>query len=261
MAPFPPFTSVPAPSDAVPHALILCDHAGRAIPDEYDALGLPAHVFERHIAYDIGAAAVSQHLAAALGAPALLAQFSRLLIDANRGPDDPTLVMRISDGEIVPGNARIDDAEIDRRRSMWWQPYQDAITATIDDLVARGLPPVLVSMHSFTPAWKGVARPWHVGVLWDRDDRLAAPLLRALAADGDLVVGDNEPYDGALQGDTMHRHGTCRGLAHALIEIRQDLIANEAGQRAWGERLAWLLRPILAESALHEVAMYGSRAE
>ena len=173
-----PFTAVPAAPGVLPDALVLCDHAGRAIPEPYGDLGLPPSVFERHIAYDIGAAGVTRVLAAELGAPALLANFSRLLIDSNRGPDDPTLVMRLSDGAIVPGNARVDEAEIARRKADWWQPYQGAISSEIDAMIASGKPPVLVSIHSFTPAWKGVPRPWHVGILWDRDDRLAAPLRR-----------------------------------------------------------------------------------
>ncbi len=254
-----PFISLAAPPEANSGALILCDHAGRKIPEGYGDLGLPAAVFARHIAYDIGAAGITRTLAAELGAPALLATFSRLFIDANRGPDDPTLVMRLSDGAIVPGNARVDDAEVARRKAMCWTPYQDAIATEIDAACGQGRSPAIVSIHSFTHAWKGVPRPWHVGVLWDRDDRLARPLLDALAAEGDLVVGDNEPYDGALVGDTMYRHGTGRGLAHALIEVRQDLVADEAGQRAWGLRLARLLRPILAVSDLHEVRFFGSR--
>ena len=256
-----PFISLAEPAGARSGALILCDHAGRDIPAAYGNLGLPASVFERHIAYDIGAAGITRTLAAELSAPALLATFSRLFIDANRGPDDPTLVMRLSDGAIVPANARVDDAEVVRRKSVCWQPYQDAITAQIDDACAQDRPPVIVSIHTFTHAWKGVPRPWHVGVLWDRDDRLARPLLDALAAEGDLIVGDNEPYDGALAGDTMYRHGTSRGLAHALIEVRQDLVADEAGQRAWGLRLARLLRPILAVSDLHEIRFFGSRTD
>jgi predicted N-formylglutamate amidohydrolase len=259
MASLAPFSAIAGPANA--GVLILCDHAGRAIPDDYGGLGLPPSVFERHIAYDIGAAGVTDALAAALGAPALLANFSRLLIDTNRGADDPTLVMRLSDGALVPGNARIGDDEIERRLAMWWRPYQDAIGAQIEAMLAAGPPPVIVSMHSFTPAWKGVPRPWHVGILWDRDARLARPLIDALAAQPDLVVGDNEPYDGALAGDTMYRHGTGRGLAHALVEIRQDLIAEPAAQRDWGQRLAALLRPIVAEPSLHEIVFHGSRAD
>lgn len=260
MPTFAPYTAIPA-SALSPQTLILCDHAGCAIPNSYAALGLPESVFERHIAYDIGGAGITRTLAAALGAPALLANFSRLLIDANRGPNDPTLVMRLSDGAIVPGNAKIDAAEIARRKTTFWQPYQDAIDAALEAILAQGHAPAIVSIHTFTHAWRGVPRPWHVGVLWDRDDRLAKPLIAALEAEGDILVGDNEPYDGALAGDTMHRHGSQRGFAHVLIEVRQDLVAEEAGQIAWGSRLAKLLAPILADPALHEVRHFGSRAD
>lgn len=253
-----PFTATAGRRDA--GVLILADHAGRAIPPEYGALGLPPSVFERHIAYDIGAAGVTRRLAQALGAPALMANFSRLLIDPNRGLDDPTLVMRLSDGAIVPGNARIDAAEISRRIEAWWKPYQDAVAAEIAAMSRQGPLPVLVSIHTFTPHWKGVPRPWQVGILWDKDARLAEPLLAALAAEPDLIVGDNEPYDGALHGDTMFRHGTANGLAHALVEIRQDLVADENGQRDWAERLARILSPILARPDLHEQVFHGSRA-
>ena len=230
--------------------LILCDHASNAVPAEYGQLGLPDVEFGRHIAYDIGAAWAAEALAAALGAPALLTTYSRLLIDPNRGADDPTLVMQLSDGAIVPGNARIDRAGIEDRRRRFWQPYHDAIEAEIEAMAATGVGPVIVSMHSFTPFWKAVPRPWHIGLLWDNDPRLAQPLFRALAAEPDLQpwserVGDNEPYDGALPGDTIDTHATRHGIANVLVEIRQDLIAAEAPARAWGGRLARLLRPIL----------------
>ena len=172
-----------------------------------------------------------------------MSTFSRLLIDANRGEDDPTLIMRLSDGAIVPGNAAVDAAERARRIARFHAPYHAAIDAAIDRAIAAGRPPALVSIHSFTPVWRGHARPWHAGVLWDTDPRLAVPLIEALRADPALVVGDNEPYAGALANDTMYRHATARGLAHALIEIRQDLIGDEAGAAAWAERLA----PILAD--------------
>ena len=230
--------------------LILCDHASNAVPAAYARLGLADAQFERHIAYDIGAAWATEALAAALDAPALLTTYSRLLIDPNRGADDPTLVMRLSDGAIVPGNARIDQVGIEDRRRRFWQPYHDAVEAEIEAMTATGAGVAIVSMHSFTPSWKGVPRPWHIGLLWDNDPRLAQPLFRALAAEPDLQpwserVGDNEPYDGALPGDTIDTHATRHGIANVLIEIRQDLIATESPARAWGERLARLLRPIL----------------
>ncbi len=221
--------------------LLLCDHARNHVPPEYGSLGLAAAQFERHIAYDIGARDLTLGLAKRLRAPALLTCHSRLLIDPNRGLDDPTLIMKLSDGAVVPGNAAVDEAERERRIALFWRPYHDAITQTLDAMVARGLLPVIVSIHSFTPIWKGVSRPWHVGLLWDRDDRLVRPMLEALSAMPGLVVGDNEPYHGALEGDTMSMHGTKRGIPHVLIEVRQDLIADAAGVEAWVERLAGVM--------------------
>lgn len=226
--------------------LLLCDHASNAIPPELNALGLPAQQLERHIAYDIGAAEMTRAMAQALGAPAVLSNFSRLLIDPNRGRDDPTLVMRISDGAIVPGNARLDEAGIAERIARYYAPYDAAINVAVEAALAAGQPPAIVSLHSFTPFWKGAPRPWHAGVLWDREGRLARALIAALQAEGDLIVGDNEPYNGGLPGDTIDRHATRRGLLDALIEIRQDLIGEAHAARAWGLRLARLLPGALA---------------
>ena len=210
--------------------LFLCDHASNALPD--GGLGLDPALLSTHIAYDIGAAAATRALACAYGAPALLGVWSRLLIDLNRGADDPTIVMKLSDGSIIPGNvlgsAQADAAEVARRIKTFHAPYHTAIDAALDRM---GPQAVVISMHSFTPAWKGRARPWEVGVLYDRDIRLSAPLMARLREAG-FTVGDNEPYTGALEGDTLYQHGTLRGLPHVLIEIRQDLIASEdAGTR------------------------------
>ncbi|VAW11150.1 Mlr3822 protein [hydrothermal vent metagenome] len=233
--------------------LLLCDHASNDLPPEYGRLGLPDGEMERHIAYDIGARAVTMELARQLGAPALLTRFSRLLIDPNRGADDPTLVMRIADGAVVPGNAAIDDDEIATRRQRYHAPYHGAIDAAIANAVGAGVPPALFSVHSFTPVFKGKSRPWHATVLWDNDPRLPLPLLRALEAEGDLVIGENVPYSGKLEGDTLYTHGTGPGLANALIEIRQDLIADPAQARAWGQRLARILGPIARSADLNEM--------
>jgi len=243
--------------------LLVCDHASNALPPGYGTLGLPAAALERHIAYDIGAAALTRALALRLDAPAVLSTFSRLLIDPNRGADDPTLVMRYSDGEIVPGNARADSAEIALRRERYWAPYRETVAATIEAMLATGEPPGLVSIHSFTPVWRGTARRWKIGVLWDRDDRIPAPLLAALHDEEDLHahgIGDNEPYDGALAGDTIDAVATARGLANALIEVRQDLIAEQAGAEAWADRLGRLLMPILADPGSRAPKDFGSRA-
>ncbi|WP_262299092.1 N-formylglutamate amidohydrolase [Microvirga sesbaniae] len=254
----------PCPVETIPGSirtgiLILCDHASNAVPPDLGDLGLPASEFERHIAYDIGAAAVTRSLARRLGAPAILTRFSRLVIDPNRGRDDPTLVMRLSDGAVVPGNARVDEAEVQRRIARFYDPYDDAIADAIHTAMAAGHPPVVVTVHSFTPVWRGWPRPWHVGILWDADERFAKPLLEGLAAEDGLVVGNNEPYDGALAGDTVDRHATVRGLANALIEIRQDLIASEAGAEEWAERFARLLEPLAGRAELREPRIFGTR--
>lgn len=239
--------------------VLVADHASNRVPEELGDLGLPAGEFRRHIAWDIGVEALTRGLAARLGVPAVLSRVSRLVIDANRGDDDPTLVMRLSDGAVIPGNARIEAAERDRRITAYWRPYDEAIRATIDAAFAAGRPPILLSLHSFTPIWRGWPRPWHCGVLWDADPRLPELLIARLGGDPALVVGDNEPYDGALAGDTMYRHGTRRGLAHAIVEVRQDLIGEAAGVAAWVERLAPILAEATARRDLAEPRLHGSR--
>jgi len=256
-AAFAPTIALPGALDS--GALLLCDHASAALPPAYGDLGLTPEHFARHIAYDIGAAELTRALAARLGAPALMTTFSRLLIDPNRGADDPTLVMRISDRAIIPGNARIDDAEIERRKRLYWAPYRNAIDETVAHMSAAGKPPALVSIHSFTPVWRGTPRPWRAAALWDRDDRLAKPFIAALRAQG-LTIGDNEPYDGALRGDTMFDHATLPGLAPLLIEVRQDLIATPEGVAEWTERLAPVLAQCLAAPDVHIIRHHPSRA-
>lgn len=232
-----------------PGILVMADHAMAALPEGYDALGLAPDQYERHIAYDIGIEGTARKLHEALSLPTVMAGFSRLLIDPNRGEEDPTLVMQLSDGAVVPGNANISPEEVERRKALYYRPYHEAITSAIDAFLAQGITPILLSLHSFTHVWRGEARPWHAGVLWDQDDRFVTPLLSALEADTKLVVGDNEPYTGKLKGDCLYRHGTSRGLAHALLEIRQDLIASEEGQEAWAARLAALLSKLLSDEA------------
>ena len=240
--------------------VLVADHAGRALPDEYGALGLPASEFDRHIAYDIGVEKVTRELAALLGAPAVLANFSRLLIDPNRGEDDPTLIRQLYDGTVVPGNYPMTAEERERRLERFYRPYHDAVASMAASVAeASGVAPFLFSVHSFTPVMQGVARPWHVGILWDSDDRAPVPLIEALSAEPGLVVGDNEPYDGALRGDTMFKHAIVNGFAHALVEIRQDLVADDAGAVAWANRLAPIVDAINRRPDIHEVRMYGSR--
>ncbi len=227
--------------------LLICDHARNALPPESGTLGLPRAALERHIAYDIGARWLTLRLAACLQAPAVLSTFSRLLIDPNRGADDPTLVMRYSDGAIVPGNARVDEAEIDRRIRLYWRPYRDAVQAKTAAMLASGRPPAIVSIHSFTDNWRGFQRPWKVGVLYDEDMRLARAFLRALAEEGlaPEEIGDNEPYAGGLKGDTIDAVAAARGLLNVLVEVRQDLLATKATAEAWGDRLARVVQRTL----------------
>ncbi|MEM1267856.1 MAG: N-formylglutamate amidohydrolase [Pseudomonadota bacterium] len=234
-------------------ALILCDHASNRVPEIVAGgdLGLSAADMARHIAYDVGAAGVARRLADLLDAPLVLSRFSRLVIDPNRGEDDPTLVMRLYDGSIIPANRAVDEAEIERRRALFHRPYHRAITDQIDAMLTAKVEPRLVSIHSFTPQLRGrPPRPWHVGLLWDRDGRLARPLVQSLSQEPDLCVGDNEPYSGQLRGDSMYQHGTARGLPHILIEVRNDLISGEEGQAAWAARLAQHLAPLLERGGL-----------
>ncbi len=224
--------------------VIISDHATNIVPEAYKQLGLPPSEFERHIAYDIGAESLTRYLAKAIGCPAIMSRFSRLLIDPNRGSDDPTLVMRLSDGAIVPGNAQIDREEKQHRIDTYYQPYHDEVARVIDFSVQAGYPPLVFSIHSFTPFWKGVARPWEVGVLWEGDDRFARPLIDYLSCDKSLNVGENEPYVGGIEGESLDKHARARGLSAALIEIRQDLIGDKTGVDEWGNRLAQILPKI-----------------
>lgn len=245
--------------------LLLCDHAENSLPPEYGTLGLPPEQLSRHIAYDIGIAPVAERLSAALGAPALIHRYCRLLIDPNRGLDDPTLIMRISDGAVVPANAFIGHKEFRARIEQYYVPYHEAIAAEIGAALSAGVPPVIMSMHSFTEVWKGYPRPWHVTVLWDKDPRIAVPLLDRLRREEGVVVGENEPYTGRLRGGALYRHATRNGLASALVEVRQDLIRDAAGQAAWAERLTRVIREVMADPEVvrntRRIAYHGSHTD
>lgn len=224
-----------------------CDHYGRAIPRALDKLGLPDSELQRHIAWDIGIAGVAERLADALGAHLVAQRYSRLVIDCNRPFHSAGLVPLISEATHIPGNDGLTTDAIAARRAEIFAPYHARIAQALDARARAGRATLLVALHSFTPVYAGIARPWHVGTLYHRDRDLAPHLLLGLRAEGDLVVGDNQPY--AVSDDTDYTipvHGEARALPNTGIEIRQDLIADEAGQQAWAERLARILTEIAA---------------
>ncbi len=257
----------PGPEDAAPYEgfnpdgaaplLLVCDHASRLLARRLGTLGLSDAELARHIAWDIGIAEVTRGLARRLDAPAVLSRFSRLAIDPNRALDDPTLIPQISDGVVIPGNQGLSPGDIQARIEAFHRPYHGAIERGLDALVARGPAPAVVSMHSFTPVMKGVERPWQIGILWDADPRLSRPLMARLRAQG-VTVGDNQPYtarDG--HGYTLFEHAAPRGLAHVLIEVRQDLIDTHHGAAAWTDRLAESLRAVLESAGVFPVLSRG----
>ena len=245
--------------------LLLCDHATNLLPPEFGTLGLAAADLDRHIAYDIGALPVALAIGQTLKATVIYTRFSRLLIDPNRGEDDPTLVMQISDGAVVPGNVKIHAAARERRIAEFYAAYHSAISAEIDAMIGRSVVPAIVSIHSFTEAWRGNPRKWRAAILWDKDPRLAPPLLHELRAQTGCEIGDNEPYSGHLRNDTIFRHATSRGLPNALIEIRQDLIREAKGQQEWGGLIADCLKAIVEKeetaAPLRRIDYYGSHTD
>lgn len=242
--------------------VLVCDHASHFIPDEYAGLGLGETDRLRHIGWDIGALGLSRALSARLDAPLIHATLSRLLQDVNRSPNAHDAIVAVSENVLVPGNRDLDDAERERRRRWIYEPYHAAIEAVIGERLARGRPTAVIAVHSFTPVYHGVARPWRIGVLSHRDRRMADALLAALRAEVDAsgadigddalgldMIGDNQPYapaDGVYH--TLERHAEAHGLPCAMLEIRNDLIQDGPGQDAWADRLAPLLRRALASA-------------
>lgn len=225
--------------------LVTCDHASNHVPDWVAGgnLGLPAADMTRHIAYDPGAAGVSRALSDLLECPAVLSRFSRLVMDPNRGEDDPTLLMRLYDGSVIPANRNADSAAREERLQRLYRPYH----AAIESLAARQDDTVIVAVHSFTPQLRGrQPRPWHIGILFDpADPDYSQALIDLLRAEGDLSVGANQPYSGHLPGDSIDRHALRYHRLNTLIEIRNDLITTPAQQAGWAARLAPLLQRAL----------------
>lgn len=251
-------------AESPPHFLLLCDHASAYVPPAYAGLGLAPDTFERHIAWDIGAAKVTRALAHKLNAPAILSNFSRLLIDPNRGLDDPTLVMKLSDGAIIPANRAVDPYQNktawQERIAAFYTPYHQAIEACLLRAEKQGAVPIILSIHSFTPNWKGGQRPMQAAVLWDKDERLPTHLFTHLAAEMS-PLGDNEPYSGRLKNDTLYRHGTLRGLPHALIEMRQDQLQTDKDCAIWAARLVPAMLAAAQDAHCRRVNFYGSHTD
>jgi predicted N-formylglutamate amidohydrolase len=222
--------------------LLTADHAGRAIPRRLGTLGLPDSELARHIAWDIGIAGVTEQLSESLDAAAVLQNYSRLVIDCNRQPGLDSSISTLSELTPILGNENLSPAEREVRRREIFLPYHEHIVELLDRRRMAGQRTALIAMHSFTPVFKGVARAVEVGILYNRDPRFAHIMLDLLRHQGDLSVGDNQPYAvGDLSDYTVPVHGEGRGLPHVEIEIRQDLIADPAGQAAWATRLARLL--------------------
>jgi predicted N-formylglutamate amidohydrolase len=250
----PPAFDLVNPTGRAP-LILFCDHAGRAVPQRLGNLGLAATHFDQHIAWDIGIADLGCRLSVLLDAPLLLGRYSRLVIDCNRHLDDPTSIPQISDKIEVPGNRGLTAADRRQRAEEIFTPYHHALDQLIDEKLAGGQIPVLLSLHSFTPVMNGFQRPWHIGILWNEDARLPVPLMRRLAAEPGLVVGDNEPYSGRDgHGYSMRTHAEARQLSHALIEVRQDLISDAKGVASWTDILHRVCHDVLADETLYQRA-------
>ncbi|MBB5752779.1 N-formylglutamate amidohydrolase [Prosthecomicrobium pneumaticum] len=219
--------------------VFVCEHASNRLPASLGDLGLPAEALRAHIAWDPGAAAMTRRLAAHFSGDAVLQRYSRLVVDCNRDPDRPDAISTLSETTPIPGNAGLSEAARAARIAGCWTPFHAAVEALVTGRLEAGRPTALVTVHSFTPVFRGVARPWHVGLITTEDRRLADPMRVALAADPALVVGDNEPYSAKDHVDyTIRRHGLLRGIPHVMIEVRNDLVADAAGVEAWADRLA-----------------------
>lgn len=236
----PPAVDIVAAKRETPF-LLVCDHAGRMIPHKLGTLGVSEQDLQRHIAWDIGTSAVAEGLAARLGAGLIRQTYSRLVIDCNRAPHVPTSIATVSEATQIPGNVHLAEADREARIREIFAPYHAAIQSALDNRAAAGTATALIAIHSFTPVFKGVSRPWQAGLLYNRDPRLGRALLALMRAEG-LTVGENEPYAVSDESDyTIPVHAERRSLPYAEIEIRQDLIADQTGQTDWAERLArWL---------------------
>ncbi|WP_028880264.1 N-formylglutamate amidohydrolase [Terasakiella pusilla] len=253
----------PAPYKVLNHdgdtpLLLICDHASNRVPKKLAKLGLDDTQLGYHIGWDIGAAGVTQYISEKLNSPAVLCNYSRLVIDCNRQPGDPTSIPQVSDGIVVPGNQNLsEEQQVQRTEGVFW-PYHHAITEVGAHLWRKGKAPALFSIHSFTPELmsRHEDRPWHVAILWKRDPRLAAPMIEILSRKTGLRVGDNVPYSGWEDAYCIDMHGAAPGLPYCAIEIRQDLINTDDGVREWGEILCDALSEIMQDTSIFDVKHY-----
>lgn len=251
----PPFSVVNSEGSAP--FLLLCDHASRCIPESLGTLGISEPDLERHIAYDIGSHDLAQMISERTDAPLVMARYSRLIVDPNRHPGTPSSIPLASEDVVVPGNHGLSAEDVQQREDEFFWPYHGAVDREIEHFRASGRIPAIVSIHSFTPAFLGFERPWHIGVLWHRDPRIARPLLDRLTADPSICVGDNEPYSARNpEGYTIEAHADQRGYPNVLVEVRQDLIDDWAGVSKWASYLTEALSAVLSEPAIYRVEMY-----
>ena len=241
--------------------LVICDHASNRIPSKYDNLGLNKETIDSHRAYDIGISDVANALSEKIKCPLIMTNFSRLLIDPNRGIDDPTLIPKLSENIKICGNLKtnFNDNCIERseRINLFYLPYHQAIERLISESIKKSKVPKIISMHSFTPIWKGKRRETDLGILWDKDDRLASIFLNSFK---EINIGDNKPYNGRLMNDTLYKHGTLNGLPHILIEIRQDLLKTLKERSLWANKIYEVLKENKKEIKSFKIKKYGSNA-
>ncbi len=246
----PPFTVLNP--DSTRPVLFVCDHAANRVPAALDNLGLTEAQRQTHIGWDIGAEALTRLLAERFKACAVLTTYSRLVVDSNRAPGDPAAIPVVSDGVLVPGNRDLDDGAAEQRTDALFWPYHHAIADRIAHLWRHGPPPALVAMHTCTPVMDGFERPWHFGLLYNHDDRMARAMLTALAErDPSLCLGDNLPYSGKQVGFTVNTHAEPAGLPNLGVEVRQDLVGDPAGVAHWGGLFGDALEKVLADPDLY----------
>ena len=245
----------PAPYEVVnpqgqAKCLLICDHAANRVPAKLSGLGLSGPELESHIAWDIGVADVTRYLAEILDAPAILANYSRLVIDVNRRIEHPTAIVASCEGKAIPGNASLPEQNRNLRIAEIYDPYHARVDELLAGFTARGIIPAVLSIHSFTPVFYKQVRPWEIGVLWVQDGRMAAPMIGYFRKKG-FTTGDNEPYDGRLlRGTTLNRHADAHGLPNALVEIRNDLLETDDGRREWAGLLGQCCQEIMRDDGL-----------